>query len=248
MKPPYKGRGAVGNPDGRYNEYRCEPIDDGWDTGDDRPAPRTEVSFEHPRTVIARNDSPDVPFDRAVNPYRGCEHGCIYCFSGDTPILMADNSTPTGPGAALGQWGADERHHHDSDLTAAGRRTVVQPSLSEQRQPLLGEPVREHEVQPGLSGESIREPGGGPYLGAYVRGYNGTHRHSGIQYVTPNERHQGKDDAILDKRTAVYGAAKARHPERWSGATRNWSKPEVVYLNPDKPESPPENKMGVLAA
>ncbi len=81
MKPPYKGRGAVSNPDGRYNEYRYESIDDGWDTGDDRSAPRTEVSFEHPRTVIARNDSPDVPFDRAVNPYRGCEHGCIYCYA-----------------------------------------------------------------------------------------------------------------------------------------------------------------------
>ncbi len=81
MKPPYKGRGAIGNPDVRYNEYRYEPLDDGWPgEGEDNP-PRTEVSLERPRTVIARNDSPDVPFDRAVNPYRGCEHGCIYCYA-----------------------------------------------------------------------------------------------------------------------------------------------------------------------
>ena len=83
---------------------------------------------------------------------------------------------------------------------------------------------------------------------ALVAWYNGTHRHSGIQYVTPNERHQGKDGAILAQRKAVYEVARARHPERWSGATRNWGKPEVVYLNPDKPKSPPENKMEVLAA
>jgi len=86
------------------------------------------------------------------------------------------------------------------------------------------------------------------WVHTFVTWYNGAHRHSGIQYVTPNERHQGKDGAILAQRKAVYEAAKARHPERWSGATRNWSKPEVVYLNPDKPKSPPENKMEVLAA
>ena len=86
------------------------------------------------------------------------------------------------------------------------------------------------------------------WVHAFVTWYNGTHRHSGIQYVTPNERHQGKDDAILAQRKAVYETAKARCPERWSGATRNWSKPEVVYLNPDKPESPPENKIEALAA
>jgi len=74
------------------------------------------------------------------------------------------------------------------------------------------------------------------WVHTFVTWYNGTHRHSGIQYVTPNERHRGEDDAILAKRKAVYEAAKARHPERWSGATRNWDKVEAVYLNPDKPE------------
>jgi len=74
------------------------------------------------------------------------------------------------------------------------------------------------------------------WVHTFVTWYNGTHRHSGIQYVTPNERHRGEDDAILAKRKAVYEAAKARQPARWSGATRNWDKVKVVYLNPDKPE------------
>jgi len=86
------------------------------------------------------------------------------------------------------------------------------------------------------------------WVHAFVTWYNDTHRHGGIQYVTPNERHQREDDVILARRKAVYEAAKARHPERWSGATRNWSKHEVVYLNPDKPEALPENQMEVRAA
>jgi transposase InsO family protein len=86
------------------------------------------------------------------------------------------------------------------------------------------------------------------WVHAFVTWYNGTHRHSGIQYVTPNERHQGEDDAILAQRKAVYKTARARHPERWSGTIRNWTKPEVVYLNPNKPDSSPEDKMEVLAA
>lgn len=74
------------------------------------------------------------------------------------------------------------------------------------------------------------------WVHTFVTWYNGTHRHGDIQYVTPNQRHRGEDDAILAKRKAVYEAAKARQPARWSGAIRNWDKVEVVYLNPDNPE------------
>jgi DNA repair photolyase len=58
-----------------------EAADDGWDIPEDLPPLRTEVRVERPRSVITRNASPDVPFDRSINPYRGCEHGCIYCFA-----------------------------------------------------------------------------------------------------------------------------------------------------------------------
>ncbi len=78
----YKGRGASSNADGRFEHQRHEAYDDGWGAQDaDSPVPRTEVSMDASRSIIAWNTSPDIPFDRAINPYRGCEHGCIYCYA-----------------------------------------------------------------------------------------------------------------------------------------------------------------------
>jgi DNA repair photolyase len=76
-----RGRGATANPDGRYEPIQKERFDDGWEIDDDELGFRTEVTIEKPRTIITRNDSPDIGFDRSINPYRGCEHGCIYCFA-----------------------------------------------------------------------------------------------------------------------------------------------------------------------
>ncbi|WP_375459788.1 PA0069 family radical SAM protein [uncultured Enterovirga sp.] len=75
------GRGVGGNPDGRFEPIQRERAFDGWDFADEPLPIRTEVTLEKPRTIIARNDSPDISFDRSVNPYRGCEHGCVYCFA-----------------------------------------------------------------------------------------------------------------------------------------------------------------------
>ena len=86
------------------------------------------------------------------------------------------------------------------------------------------------------------------WVHTFVTWYNGVHRHSGVRYVTPNQRHRGKDDAILAKRRAVYEAARARHPERWSGAIRNWRKVEVVYLNPDNTGASEAMSVETLAA
>ncbi len=72
------------------------------------------------------------------------------------------------------------------------------------------------------------------WVGAFVQWYNHEHRHSAINFVTPAERHHGLDSALLQKRVAVYEAAKDRHPERWSGATRNWQPVRIVHLNPDQ--------------
>ncbi|MDJ1007023.1 MAG: PA0069 family radical SAM protein [Paracoccaceae bacterium] len=76
-----KGRGARSNAPSRYEAYGREAVDDGWQGEDDLPPLRTEVSVERPRSAITRNTSPDLSFDRSVNPYRGCEHGCVYCFA-----------------------------------------------------------------------------------------------------------------------------------------------------------------------
>lgn len=78
---PTPGRGASGNPANRFDRLAVTPEDDGWDPGEAPPPLRTETRVERPRSAITRNSSPDVPFDRSVNPYRGCEHGCIYCFA-----------------------------------------------------------------------------------------------------------------------------------------------------------------------
>ncbi len=84
-----RGRGAATNLSGRFEKERRSLIDDGWGSADAVPAPlKTTVQVDATRTIIARNDSPDVPFDRSINPYRGCEHGCIYCFARPTHAFL----------------------------------------------------------------------------------------------------------------------------------------------------------------
>jgi DNA repair photolyase len=80
-----KGRGAISNPEGRFARVEREPDGDALDAllrdGDAPPPPRTEVHVDAARTIIAHNDSPDIGFSQSINPYRGCEHGCIYCYA-----------------------------------------------------------------------------------------------------------------------------------------------------------------------
>jgi len=77
-----KGRGAVSNPAGRFESTSLEALDDGWGSLEAPPRrPETVLVADRPRRAITRNDSPDVPFEQSINPYQGCEHGCIYCFA-----------------------------------------------------------------------------------------------------------------------------------------------------------------------
>jgi DNA repair photolyase len=76
-----RGRGAAVNPTGRFERLAREGFDDGWGIEEDLPPIRTEVTIDRSRSVLVRNSSPDLPFDRSVNPYRGCEHGCVYCYA-----------------------------------------------------------------------------------------------------------------------------------------------------------------------
>ena len=84
-----KGRGAVSNRSGRYEPTARIAVDDGWETTErDETPTRTTVTWDTTRTVIARNQSPDLGFDRSINPYRGCEHGCVYCFARPTHAFL----------------------------------------------------------------------------------------------------------------------------------------------------------------
>ena len=81
----HRGRGAISNQAGRYERHTHDPFDDGWGTIEDEAAPlETILMDDTAKTIITFNNSPDLGFDRTVNPYRGCEHGCIYCFARPT--------------------------------------------------------------------------------------------------------------------------------------------------------------------
>src|SRR5579862_4708714 len=83
-----RGRGAQTNASGRYEPLARIAFDDGWRTLDELPAFKTQVTVDATRKIITRNESPDIGFDRSINPYRGCEHGCVYCFARPTHAYL----------------------------------------------------------------------------------------------------------------------------------------------------------------
>ena len=89
LRGPIKGRGTVWSIEHRFTTRAHDAFDDGWGTleqeaGEERLPPATRISEEHVKSIVASNDSPDIAFDLSINPYRGCEHGCIYCFARPT--------------------------------------------------------------------------------------------------------------------------------------------------------------------
>ncbi|HZE46692.1 MAG TPA: radical SAM protein, partial [Xanthobacteraceae bacterium] len=83
-----RGRGTQSNASGRFEPLARVSYDDGWQSLEDLPPFKTTVTIDTARKVITRNDSPDISFDRSINPYRGCEHGCIYCFARPTHAYL----------------------------------------------------------------------------------------------------------------------------------------------------------------
>jgi DNA repair photolyase len=133
--PPQKGRGATFNPHNRFRRDGRERYDDGWlvEAADDDGAPpplRTTVAIAAARTIIARNDSPDVPFTQSINPYQGCEHGCIYCYARPThayldlsPGLDFETKLFAKPNAAVLLRGELARPGYVCDPIALGTNT-----------------------------------------------------------------------------------------------------------------------------
>ncbi|HMR29758.1 MAG TPA: PA0069 family radical SAM protein [Geminicoccaceae bacterium] len=91
----HKGRGALSNPAGRFEAAEREAFDDGWGSLEELaldPSPETRTIVDRTRSIIATNDSPDIGFDRSINPYRGCEHGCVYCYARPTHAFLGLSS------------------------------------------------------------------------------------------------------------------------------------------------------------
>ncbi len=110
-----KGRGAASNIEGRFEGLARERADDGWEREEEAlPALKTVVTEERAQSIISRNDSPDLGFDQSINPYRGCEHGCVYCLAGDTPILLADGGVKPLAELRAGDeiYGTEKRGHY----------------------------------------------------------------------------------------------------------------------------------------
>src|SRR5579883_652289 len=84
-----KNRGALSNPEGRFEIHTREDFDDGWDS-EEEPSSALETILipEQAKSIISRNDSPDIGFEQSINPYRGCEHGCIYCYARPSHAYM----------------------------------------------------------------------------------------------------------------------------------------------------------------
>lgn len=83
-----RGRGARSNPTGRFESEQRESFDDGWESAGTLDAFRTHVKMERARSIVTSNDSPDISFDQSINPYRGCEHGCTYCYARPTHAFL----------------------------------------------------------------------------------------------------------------------------------------------------------------
>ena len=87
-----RGRGAVSNRTGRFEPQSRAAFDDGWESLAELPPFKTQVQGEPARTIITKNESPDISFDRSINPYRGCEHGCIYCYARPTHCYLGHSA------------------------------------------------------------------------------------------------------------------------------------------------------------
>lgn len=131
-----RGRGALTNPPARFEVEQRVEFDDGWDGGADGEALPTEVQVERPRRIITRNDSPDISFDRSVNPYRGCEHGCVYCFARPTHAYMGLSPGLDFESKLFVKEGAAELL--ERELSAAGYqpRTIAMGTNTDPYQPI----------------------------------------------------------------------------------------------------------------
>jgi DNA repair photolyase len=136
-----RGRGALSNATGRFEKQYAEPFDDGWEKEEKPETIQTETIVERPRTIITYNTSPDISFDRTINPYKGCEHGCIYCYArpnhayrGLSPGLDFESKIFVKPGgAALLERELSKKTYKPGLIMLAGDTDIYQPLEKELR-------------------------------------------------------------------------------------------------------------------
>lgn len=136
-----RGRGAVSNASGRFEADARSDVDDGWNSLAELDAFKTDIRIDATRTIIARNDSPDISFSQSINPYRGCEHGCIYCYArpshcylGHSAGLDFETKIYTKPNAAALLEQELARRNYVCETIALGANTdPYQPVEREQR-------------------------------------------------------------------------------------------------------------------
>lgn len=140
-----RGRGSVSNRSGRFEATSLETVFDGWERDDDLPPLRTEVTVDRSRSIISSNASPDLPFTRSINPYRGCEHGCAYCFArpthawlGLSPGLDFETRLTAKPGAPALLRKALARRGYRPEPIAIGTNTDPYQPIEKERRIMRG--------------------------------------------------------------------------------------------------------------
>jgi len=135
-----KGRGAVSNDTGRFERLKRSKVHDGWLREEDKPSLKTHVTEETAKHIITRNTSPDIPFDRSVNAYRGCEHGCVYCYArpshaflGLSPGLDFESRLFAKPNAAVLLEEEISKKNYEAKPIAMGTNTDPYQPLEKER-------------------------------------------------------------------------------------------------------------------
>ncbi len=135
----WRGRGAQTNPSGRFEPETREIVDDGWDSLGELEAFRTDITIETPRSIITRNDSPDISFDRSINPYRGCEHGCVYCYARPTHAYMDLSPGLDFESRLFVKQGAAELLERELSAPSYQPKTIAIGTNTDPYQPIEGE-------------------------------------------------------------------------------------------------------------
>ena len=192
-----RGRGTLSNASGRYEPIARIAFDDGWQSLEELPPFKTTVPIDATRKIITRNESPDISFDRSINPYRGCEHGCVYCFArpthaylGLSPGLDFESKLfvkPDAPAAAGARTvRAQLRAAHDRDRhqhrSVSADRAEVRDHAPHPRSAGARRPSGRHRHQVGAGPARHRHPG------AHGEAQSGQGRDLGDDARSPSSR------------------------------------------------------------